>query len=148
MDKEEFNGYVKDIAMKFAINVLKNENIDVDMELLESYYKGEPELTSSVLYGVIGNQIEDALECVTNSVLRDVDNWETHHMISSIIGICNISDDQVIRFMVNITVGTRYNVPVVSHSIDLKTGIVYKDDMGKEIGRIIDGKFGRTWNGC
>lgn len=144
MELEEFNRHVKDIAMKLAINVLKNENVDVDMELLESYYKGEPELASSVLYGIIGNQIEDALERVASSILRDVDNWEMHHMISGIIGICNVSEDQVIRFMVNTTVGTRYNVPVVSHSIDLKTGIVYKDDMGKEIGRIVDGKFGRT----
>ena len=144
MELEEFNGHVKDIAMKLVINVLKNENVDVDIELLESYYKGEPELTSSMLYGVIGNQIEDALEHVASSILRDVDNWEIHNMISGIIGICNVGDDQVIRFMMNITIGTRYNVPVVSHSIDLKTGIVYRGDMKEEIGRIVDGKFGRT----
>ena len=130
--------------MGFAIDILKNENVDVDMKLLELCYKGEPELTSSVLYSVIDNQVEDALERVASSILRDVDNWETHHIVSGIIGICNVSEDNIIRFMVNTTVGTRYNVPVVSHSIDLKTGIVYKDDMGKEIGRIVDGKFGRT----
>lgn len=141
MDKDKFEDAVQHIAIRYASAVLaESVNGVIPPERCEEIYH---EVCDKYVTN-FGNLVDGSVRNIVDSVLRDVDNWETHHMISGIVGIYNVSDDQVIRFMVNTTVGTRYNVPVVSHSIDLKTGIVYKDDMGKEIGRIIDGKLRRT----
>ena len=145
MEFEEMNQAVKNIAIQYAIDVLKNEGItDVDVDKLEAQFGEKSIFCSHMLYQRYHDDIDDTVERTYSKMIDDFDNWLSHNIISGITGILNVSDDNIVRASVGLSIGYRSVAPRVSHSIDLKTGIVYKDDMGKEIGRIVDGKFRRT----